>query len=223
MSKYNEQDASTPGEPFEDAPSGTPSKKKLRRNIFITIGCVAAIAGIAAGGFYAWHQEPSFCGEMCHDTMNPYLEGWQSGDDARLVSVHAETGLECLDCHETTLSQQVSELGVQLSGDYSTPLKPRKIGTREFCLTCHDDNDPTTGIDWEDIYASTEDWDNPLVMQGAAGKKGKDAVTSNVNPHEEHHGEVQCYSCHSMHGQSTLYCNTCHDYPVPQGWASPEI
>ncbi len=33
-----------------------------------------------------------------------------------------------------------------------------------------------------------------------------------VNPHESHYGEMKCTQCHSIHGESRLYCNTCHDF-----------
>lgn len=33
-----------------------------------------------------------------------------------------------------------------------------------------------------------------------------------INPHESHYGEMKCTQCHSIHGESRLYCNTCHDF-----------
>ena len=60
--------------------------------------------------------------------------------------------------------------------------------------------------EWQDVVAATENW---------GGQQG-------VNPHVSHQGEaIDCSNCHSVHGESNMYCNACHSYEVPAGWASP--
>ena len=79
-------------------------------------------------------------------------------------------------------------------------LAPQLItADKQQCATagCHD---------WNDVVAATENWG------GQAG----------VNPHRSHQGEaIDCSNCHSVHGQSIMYCNTCHSWEVPEGWSSP--
>ena len=79
-------------------------------------------------------------------------------------------------------------------------LAPQLItADKKQCATagCHD---------WDDVVAATENW---------GGQVG-------VNPHRSHQGEaIDCSNCHSVHGQSIMYCNTCHSWEVPEGWSSP--
>ena len=135
--------------------------------------------------------------------MDNYVEGYFN-DPSLLAYEHAQQDVACLECHEATLSQQAEEgmswvaraYAVDETGDLST------VGVtadKEFCAKsgCHD---------WEIITASTQDW---------GGVQG-------VNPHSSHQGEaIDCSNCHQIHGQSYMYCNTCHDYALPAGWLNP--
>lgn len=69
------------------------------------------------------------------------------------------------------------------------------VDVHDFCLTCHNDGDPSTGMEWDIVTKATADW------KGEAG----------VNPHASHLGPTQCNLCH-MEGHSlVMYCNNCHD------------
>jgi len=177
-------------------PGLKPKKKKLRI-LLIVLAAVVAIVGAAGIGLLAWHEDPGFCNAICHTPMDPYVEGFYSGDQTLLVTKHAENGEMCLSCHEPTIGQQIDELGVWLTKAFSDPLKPTEIGTEDFCLRCHD---------FEEVTASTDNYGG-----------------SKRNPHIPHSSDgLECYTCHSMHRESFLFCNYCHrDVPAPIGWAKP--
>lgn len=173
-----------------------PKKKRSHKKHWIVLGTVAVIIiGLGIGGL-VWHEQPGFCSAICHEPMDSYVSGYYSGDNSLLVTAHAEAGEECLDCHKTDLGQQISELGVYISGDYTTPLPMTKTGTREFCGECHDS---------EEIKTKTENYGG-----------------SKRNPHDSHYGDsIECYSCHRAHRESTMYCSECHkDITSPNGWKS---
>ena len=161
----------------------------------------------AGGGFYVWHNQPSFCNAICHEPMDYYVNGYYGESDAahaQLAVAHQQEGVTCLQCHEATLEAQVNEGTAWVSGAFETnadgSLAPQLItADKQQCVTagCHD---------WNDVVAATENWG------GQAG----------VNPHRSHQGEaIDCSNCHSVHGQSIMYCNTCHSWEVPEGWSSP--
>lgn len=191
------------------APSSTnvaqeqaPKRKKKK---FVVIGVVAVVVIAAAVGFGIWHAQPSFCNAICHSPMDSYVEEYYSGDANQLITHHASAGKVCVDCHNPGLQTQISEAVSWVSGDFYDPLESRssEFATREFCLTCHDDGDASTGEDWNDIVSATEDW---------GGSK-------DFNPHSSHLGNVDCGTCHSMHGQSQLECAACHsNSELPEGW-----
>lgn len=186
----------------EISPEGMPKQKKSRRKLWITLGVIAVVLVAVGLGGWTWHEQPSFCGAICHSPMDPYVDGYFSEDESLGVVGHQESDVTCLQCHEADLGQQVSEAMAWVSGDYADPLTVRRFGTVDFCGKCHDDNDASTGVDWDDIVNTTKDY------QG-----------SGRNPHDSHLGNVECYTCHSMHGQSKLYCTQCHDnIKNPSSW-----
>lgn len=181
-----------------------PAAKKTKK-LPIVLGVVAAVVIVAGVGFFIWHQQPSFCATMCHDTMGTYLETYENSD--YLVHAHAESGLVCLDCHEPTLSEQLEELQIQMSGDYRTPLAKRDMGD-EFCLTdgCHTR---------DEIIAAGDSYVTP---KGDAVNPHKmtivETAESRENPHNSPDGEpLACSTCHTAHRQSKEinYCfDSCH-------------
>ena len=42
-----------------------------------------------------------------------------------------------------------------------------------------------------------------------------------ANPHANHQ-YLDCTDCHSVQDQSVLYCNSCHEFALAEGWATPE-
>lgn len=142
--------------------------------IFVIIVILLFIGGIA--GFKKISDNPAFC-TACHN-MQPYYDSWKDSD--LLANSHAAAGVECHDCHESSLPAQAQEGVKYITGDYKTPLDKREY-PREFCTRCHD---------FEKVKAAT-DFDSS-------------------NPHDSHNGDLECYKCHSMHEKSTLLCEQCH-------------
>jgi cytochrome c nitrite reductase small subunit len=162
--------------------------KKRTVVIAVLLG-VVVIGGVGAIGFWTYHGQPQFCA-TCH-IMEPYLESWRSSDYG--AAAHGEQGVTCLDCHEPTTQQQMDELVVYMTGDFTVPLEQRDFGD-DFCFDCHLPNE----------HASEEE-----VIQLTAGLE--------VNPHESHLvGEMDCETCHKMHGLSEDYCAQCHG-PLSSG------
>ena len=182
---------------LDDPLTDIPFKKKRKQKLLIALVVIIVIIGGLSIGFVAWHGDPGFCNAICHSPMDPYVERYYSGDELLLVTTHADSGDKCLDCHTPTLSEQLAELGVWVSGDFSDPIIMTNIGTTGFCLRCHD---------YDEAFAST-------VNYGGSGR----------NPHEPHGGEgLDCSSCHRVHRESIMYCNYCHaDIPAPAGWIKP--
>jgi hypothetical protein len=178
---------------------GASKPRKNRRKLWLIFGVLVALMVVSLGtGAWVWHGEPTFCNAFCHEPMDSYVEGYLSDDSALLVMAHKDDELECLDCHETNVAQQIEEFGKWVTGDFSDPMAMTKTGTREFCSRtgCHDD--------YEAIQAATVDYNG-----------------SARNPHDSHYGDsLECYSCHRVHRDSTLYCNECHSDIVPlETWA----
>ena len=181
-----------------------PSPKKKRRKGVIAGAVVLAVVLIAGIGMWIWHEQPSFCGTVCHDTMGSYLEGYESGDF--LAHNHAQAGVACLNCHEADLNTQVAELQVQMSGDYRLPLAKMET-TDEFCLRdgCH------TREEIVDKTASYTTADGEAVNPHAITFSADYDTTE--SPHEVEGETIACATCHTMHRASAGigYCyDTCH-------------
>lgn len=165
-----------------------PHETRKSHKRLVTAACIVAVVLVGAGaGFWVWHEQPSFCGTVCHDSMGSYLESYEQG--TMLASEHAKSDVACLDCHEAEISAQLTELQVQLSGDYRLPLAKMEVDD-DFCLRdgCHSR---------EEVASKTADY--------VAGNK------TTVNPHEitfsADYGETE--SPHEVDGE-TVACATCH-------------
>ena len=181
---------------------------------------IAAVLVCAGVGFFAWHEQPSFCSAICHTPMDPYLPTYEAtpGESAvdkwgnevedasgMLAAVHAQVDKSCLDCHEPELGEQINEGLEWVSGNYEAPLLERTStqllearnidNSDEFCMnsSCH----PYTR---EDLIKKTE-W------------------MGEINPHYPQHGDQNCTTCHKAHRESVMYCTQCHaEAVVPDGW-----
>lgn len=181
-----------------------PSSKKRRKKWPIAVGVCAAVLVVAGAGFLVWHEQPSFCNAICHSPMDPYVEGYY--EDAGLNSyAHQVENVTCLQCHEPKLDEQIQEGLHWVAGDFEVDETGmlKTVGVRSDAAMC-----ATEGChNFDEVVAATENW---------GGEEG-------VNPHESHQGyAIDCSNCHVVHGQSMMYCNTCHDYEVPEDWGAPE-
>lgn len=192
----------------------------------ITLAVVAVIAVAAGSGFWVWHEQPSFCSAICHTSMDAYVETYSqpansAGIDkwgnaventsAMLSVAHREQGENCLSCHVPTLSEQITEAALWVTGQYENPLEETSLTTlvrwRDagnsdgFCLKsgCHVTDDGTEVLTRADLIKQTSD--------------------RAFNPHAEQHGQRECSDCHKSHRASVYYCTKCHDeVDMPEGW-----
>jgi hypothetical protein len=203
------------GTVHEDGPAAGSRRVKPRfKRLAIVLGAIVLVFAAAGIGFGVWHEQPSFCNAFCHQPMDTYVAGYYSEQPGLLVAEHAATDISCLDCHQASLSEQISEGAAWLAGDFYMDEAgfivsddETDIGTRAYCFSCHDDGDSTSGKDWQAIVASTADW---------GGEEG-------VNPHQSHGVEEECSTCHSSHRTSLMACNSCHGWEVPEGWEQPKL
>ncbi|MBR0404273.1 MAG: cytochrome c3 family protein [Eggerthellaceae bacterium] len=201
-----------------DAPEERAPKKRRKAGI---MAAVVAVVLVAAGvGMWVWHEDPSFCGTVCHTPMNAYYETYSqefrtTGVDkygnevadtsCMLATYHAAMNYDCMDCHIPVLSQQVSEAVTWVSGNYEFPLAERSVaqlgeaaglGSDEMCLneSCHN-------LTRDDLYNLTAE------------------EYGTYNPHWSHHETLDCGTCHKAHRASVMYCSQCHAQAVvPDGW-----
>lgn len=210
---------------------GTPASKKTasakRRKRLIGVGVVAAVVVVAGAGFFAWHEQPSFCNAICHAPQDPINETYdgasgQAGYDKwgnpvddmgdLLVVQHKEAaGMTCLSCHVPTMGQQVTEGFLWVSGNYDYPLDERSLTDLNHYLQAEDEsefctNDSCHNMTRDDLAHATSSY----------GKR---------NPHvtEVNHIQMECSDCHKSHRQSVNACSRCHDdVKVPDGWLSAD-
>lgn len=178
-------------------------KPKRPRRGLIVAGVIVAVIVVAGIGVLVWHEQPSFCNACCHSPMDAYVESYATDDPGLGIKVHASAGKKCLDCHEATITTQVTEAMAWLADDYpmdrsDTMLATdQNIASEDFCARsgCHD---------MQDVVAST--W----------GFEGND---EKYNPHSNHQDNVlECGDCHKIHEKSQLYCAKCHSLNLPEGW-----
>lgn len=203
----------------QDAHDMPPRRRKGRRRRWIVLGTVVAVLAAGGIGFGVWHQTPGFCNAVCHQPMDPYVEGY-TDDATKLAGFHGKVEVGCLDCHPAELDEQIAEARAWVAGDFATDEDGMLVhqGVSMGYSTCAQQN----CHDFESVVATTSDW---------GGETG-------VNPHYSHQFyadenssgflaqnpaayAMDCSYCHSSHGTSRLWCNSCHDFEVPEGWTSP--
>lgn len=170
---------------------GENGKKKTfftKKKVLVIVGIVVVL--IFGGGFATLKasDNPSFCG-ICH-VMDKYLASYEKG--SLLAKKHADAGVKCHDCHETSLGNKMQEVIATVTGNYETPLKKRNFGKREYCLDCHNDSKKVDKV-FKTVKAET-------------------SYDDASNPHDNHNGDLDCNVCHNMHRKSEVYCQSCHTF-----------
>ena len=158
------------------------------------IGIVLVLVVLVGGG-WKYHEQPRFCGDLCH-IMDPYLESWQGSDYG--ASAHAAEGVTCLDCHEPTIREQVKELVAYVKGDFTVPLEELEVSD-EFCYDCHllDEHENKEQVVERTAELERNPHNSPLI------------------------GEIGCGTCHKMHKPSEDQCAVCHDeVATGAGWTT---
>jgi hypothetical protein len=210
------------------------SPKRKNRRLPIIVGTVVVVLAIAGAGFWVWHEQPSFCGAICHTPMDSYLttynqeagtEGvdkWGNtveNTDSMLAVVHKSQGLTCLSCHTPVISEQITEGLGWISGNYSVV----QTETQQFVPTERNLTQLTaaSGVASEQFCLKSgchTNSDGSVMTRDDLVEKTSDMKR---NPHSQPHGEVACTECHKAHRASTVYCSKCHtDADIPDGWIS---
>lgn len=206
--------------------SAAPKRKKKG---LIVAGVIVAVAIVAGAGLYVWHEQPSFCGAICHTPMDGYLETYEAQPGASatdkygtavadasgmLAAVHRQqNGDTCMSCHVPTMGEQVSEGMAWLSGNYEV-FENAGGGTslEEKTLT---QLTAARGLEGEEFCLNEACHD---LTRADLVVKTNDLT---LNPHISQHGISQCGDCHKAHRASVLTCTKCHeDADVPAGWLS---
>ncbi|MDO4502188.1 MAG: cytochrome c3 family protein [Coriobacteriia bacterium] len=212
-----------PATPAEPSAKKTVSLGKLTLTRGKFAACVIALVVVVAGiGGFAWHNTPGFCGTMCHTTMSYYSDSYASDDTTlayRMGHVSgkatdtlrdgvSDSNKACLDCHPASIGEQIKELGMTIDGDYTLTEDGKLViedghfkANKEFCTQCHD---------YEKVIAKTANYNG--------GKH--DSESGVFNPHASHQGDLACGTCHNVHGTSVMYCTSCHNAEVPEGWVT---
>lgn len=222
-----------------EGPGAAPAAKKAgARKAPIAIAVAVVVLAAAGAGFFVWHEQPSFCAAICHTPMDAYYKTYADGEHdkygnampdaaakgAMMGYLHGQNDVTCMGCHVPTLSEQVSEgvhwitggyeaLGANSQGD--TILEERSLERLtaargatpdEFCLNeaCHTASDGSV-MTREGLQELTAD------------------LSDTRNPHDPHHAQFDCGTCHKAHSRSVNLCADCHDdAPVPAGWLTPD-
>jgi hypothetical protein len=98
-----------------------------------------------------------------------------------------ETTLYCNTCHAFQVEAQSTMMEI----------------SDKSCLECHETYEKMAAVMTESFPAHVK-----MEIQKAFAKQ----EAFPVNPHESHYEKMKCTQCHRIHGESRLYCNTCHDF-----------
>lgn len=224
-------------EKSEEISEGRPDcckKPRKPKKAGIVAGVLVVVVAVAGVGFWVWHEQPSFCGAICHTPMDPYLATYEQAagsegvdkwgnevenTDALLAVSHREAdAVGCIDCHIPTLSQQVSEGVSWVSGSYDVvenSVYGVVVSERSLEELVEASGSDAEEFCLNEVCHANENgdpmtWDDLAELTSSYGKR---------NPHLNEHGNSMCSDCHKAHRASVMQCTECHgDANVPDGW-----
>ena len=224
------------------AESAVKAKAKAKKKWPVVLGVVAAVLLLAGIGMFVWHEQPSFCGAICHDTMDAYLEGYNQEDNAvgvdkygndvanthsMLAVSHKSQNVACLGCHVPSVSQQIGEGMMTISGSYTVVDRVNGNGFAQHERTLSDllvnagHADDTGKGDQFCLRSGCHDMDRAELakVQVVEGTVRQPHLWLNT-PHASAGGmEFACGDCHKSHRASVNACTACHaDAVSPEGW-----
>lgn len=118
---------------------GTPSRRRRFLIFSVVGGVVAAVLLLALAAALDYSDQPSACGQLCHDVMGPQYTTYQSGAHARVrcVECHVGPGLpEYVQGKVILLSQGLSTLRGAYPRPIPSPLQSLRPA-RDTCESCH--------------------------------------------------------------------------------------
>lgn len=227
----------SPAPSNEEQGGGKKPRRRNRRKLAVTVGAVAAVLIIAGAGFMVWHEQPSFCGAICHTPMDEYYANYSqeqgvagidkygnevTNTNAMMAVLHksndttAKSTIECLDCHEPTIAEQANEGINWVTGNYVDPLDEQTLSHMASWR----------GLEGSQFCANSNCHSYLLGSDGTVDYNKLEQTTMDMefNPHDQYHGlEVECGTCHKGHRASVMMCTSCHeheDVAIPEGWVS---
>lgn len=214
-------------------------RRRNKRKLIATVGVVAAVLIVAGAGFMVWHEQPSFCGAICHTPMDPYYENYSqeqgvegtdkygnevSNTNAMMAVLHksndttAMSEIRCLDCHEPTIAEQANEGIHWVTGGYEFPLNEQTVGHMA----------EWRGLEGSQFCANENCHSYLLGSDGTVDYNKLEQATMDMefNPHDQYHSnQMECSTCHKGHRASVMACTACHEHenePVPDGWVTAQ-
>ncbi len=103
-----------------------------RRPLVVAVALVVLI-GIGSFAMKQASANPAFCGS-CHN-IQPYVDGYLGSD--LLAHDHNKANIKCIDCHNKTISEKISEGIAYVTDDFDDPMGKHKLDNAT-CLKCHD-------------------------------------------------------------------------------------
>ena len=222
-----EAQASQPG-------TGAPQPAKRKSKKLKVVGIVVGVIVILGIGMFVWHNDPSFCGTVCHTSMSTYTDTYNAQADqpatdkwgnevsnasAMLVVSHRESGKACLDCHVPSISQQLGEVVETITGNYYYPLEEATAADLLYNAGNSIEGDPKG-----DAFCLKSgchvNADGSDLTRADLTERTSDRAR---NPHAWEHAENACTDCHKSHRASVVICTECHsDVEIPDGWVDAE-
>ncbi|MDR0500429.1 MAG: cytochrome c3 family protein [Coriobacteriales bacterium] len=214
--------------------------RKKRSTLFATLGVLVVLVIAIGASVWVWHEDPSFCGAICHSPMDSYVEGYYatpgepttdkfgnkvSDASAMLAVSHAAEDIGCLECHVPSIPQQMGEFALWVSGDYYMPLEEKNLHEllvdsgqkssekgNEFCLVegCHTDSSGNA-LDEDNLKSLL--WGNPRYSYRNPHNPPMDSTHNRL--------DYSCSDCHKSHRASVNACTQCHaelKELLPSGW-----
>lgn len=231
MGLFKNKESTRAAEPAEADGSVAPRKKK--KKLGVAVGVAATVVVVAGAGLLVWHDQPSFCGAICHTPMDAYYDTYENGTadkysneldeqaaSSMLAHVHKDAGATCVDCHVPTLGEQVTEGLSWVAGSYEVA-GSNASGQAVLETRALSDLVEARGIDEEQfcLNDACHVGDDGAVLTREGLVKLTEGLDEDYNPHLKKHGEVPCSNCHKAHTQSVNYCTSCHSgAPIPEGW-----
>jgi cytochrome c nitrite reductase small subunit len=174
----------------QDNPPRSFRERFLNKKVILMVLALVLVLGAGTGAALVKASDNPAFYNVCH-VMKPYYTSWH--DSNLLAHQHAAAGVECHDCHESSIAIQASEGLKYITGNYKEPLEKRNF-RQALCLQCHSETGTGT----------------PRGTSFTTAKANTNFTES--NPHDSHNGQQECNLCHSMHRQSDVMCAQCHSF-----------
>lgn len=192
-------------------------ERKQFRKMRLAALCVACVGVLAVCAACAPQTAPSGEGKAGADAGDAVSVEWSMESDCVMCHTDQQASMEntaqaasnhaavtCVTCHNDESAMEKSHDGKTADSKMPKKLKRSKIDAAA-CASCHSA---------EDLKAATAD---VAVLTDQNG--------TTVNPHDVpansgHEGQVDCASCHTMHGEADVQaaaqekCSSCHHKDV---------